>query len=214
VLYQLGDTVEYAVPVDSASFQLNRDGDVPLGTQLAWQVQALIVNGRLRPGEQLPSVRRLAEVARVNVNTVRAVYERLEGEGFVSTQHGRGTFVAENVPQLDPAAVAARVYASGGRPSREDLKEQISALEAHLSAHVAPAPKRTRTGAARVLSDDELAGVRDELVERLEQLDAMRDDLVGLLASLRAAMGEEEKPAERPATPGPARRAAPRAAEA
>src|SRR3954452_9780463 len=157
--------------------RVNRDGDVPVGTQLAWQVQALIVGGRLRPGEQLPSVRRLAEAAGVNVNTVRAVYERLEGEGFVSTQHGRGTFVVENVPQLDPAAVAARVYASGGRPSRADLKEQISALEAQLSAHLPPAATGARPRGPRVLTDDELAGVRDELVERLEQLDAMRDDL-------------------------------------
>ena len=201
--------------MDPAWFQINRDGDVPLGTQLAWQVQALIVGGRLRPGEQLPSVRRLADVAGVNVNTVRAVYERLEGEGFVSTQHGRGTFVAENVPQLDPAAVAARVYASGGQPSREDLKEQISALEAQLSAHLAPSPTRARPRVPRVLSDDELADVRDELVGRLEELDAMRDDLAGLLASLRAAMGgEDEAVAARPARRRAARRAVPRSAEA
>ena len=59
--------------------QVNRDGGVPVGTQLAWQIQALIVNGHLLPGEQLPSVRRLAEVAGVNVNTVRSVYELLIG---------------------------------------------------------------------------------------------------------------------------------------
>src|SRR3954464_4626053 len=119
----------YPSRMDPLAFQLNRDGDVPLGTQLAWQVQALIVGGRLLPGEQLPSVRRLAEVAGVNVNTVRAVYERLEGEGFVVTQHGRGTFVAENAPQVDPRAVAARVYAGSGQPTRDELKDQISALE-------------------------------------------------------------------------------------
>jgi DNA-binding transcriptional regulator YhcF (GntR family) len=181
--------------MDLAAFSVNRDGDVPLGTQLAWQIQALVVGGRLLPGERLPSVRRLADAAGVNVNTVRSVYERLEGEGFVSTQHGRGTFVAENVPQVDPQAVAARVYASSGTPTREELKEQISALESHLSAQpVAKGPRRNPR-AARVLSTEELARVRDDLLGRLEQIDAMRDELVDVLASLRVAMGEEPAPA-------------------
>jgi len=177
--------------VDLPAFQLNRDGDVPLGTQLAWQIQALITGGRLRPGEQLPSVRRLAEVAGVNVNTVRSVYERLEGEGFVVTRHGRGTFVAENVPQLDPGAVAARVYASSGSPpTRAELREQISLLESQLGPTGKPASERPSPG-PRILATDELLAVRDELASRLDQLDAMRDELVELLASIRIAIGEE-----------------------
>src|SRR5690349_15461947 len=185
--------------MDSIFSPLNRDGDVPLGTQLAWQVQALIVNGRLQAGERLPSVRRLADVAGVNVNTVRSVYERLEGEGFVATQHGRGTFVAENVPQVDPEAIAARVYAGSGRPSRAELKDQISALEGQLSAHAAPPARGRSKRGPRVLSDDELAQVRDDLVHRLDELDAMRDELVETLASIRMAMGEEApaRPARR-----------------
>ena len=185
--------------MEAWALTVNRDGDVPVGTQLAWQIQALITDGRLQPGEQLPSVRRLAEVAGVNVNTVRSVYERLEGEGFVVTEHGRGSFVAQNVPQLDPRAVAARVYASGPA-SRADLKEQISALEAELSAHAAPPlPDRPRTPRPRVLSNEELAQVRDQLMTRLEQLDAVRDDLVDMLASLRMAMGDEPAPQATPA---------------
>jgi DNA-binding transcriptional regulator YhcF (GntR family) len=191
---------------------VNRDGDVPLGTQLAWQIQALITSGRLQAGERLPSVRSLAEVVGVNVNTVRSVYERLEGEGFVHTHHGRGTFVAENVPQVDPRAVAARVYAATPA-DRGGLKDQISELEAQLSAHVTgPGPRRSENR-ARVLSTEELAEVRDELVERLEQLDAVRDDLVELLASLRIAMGEDEPVSAaraRRASAADARRATPR----
>jgi DNA-binding transcriptional regulator YhcF (GntR family) len=179
---------------------VNRDGDVPVGTQLAWQVQALIASGRLQPGEQLPSVRKLAEVAGVNVNTVRSVYERLEGEGFIVTAHGRGSFVAQNVPVVDPATAAARVQAGSGTPSRGELRQQISELEAELSAHVTTPPPAPRVASAgpRVLSTEELAGVRDELVRRLDQLDAMRDDLVDMLASIRTAIGEEVIPAAAP----------------
>ena len=167
---------------------VDRNGDIPVGTQLAWQIQALITQGRLQPGEQLPSVRALAESAGVNVNTIRAVYERLEGEGFIRTQHGRGSFVAENVPQLAPDAAAVRVYAS----DRGGLREQISELEARLVAHGAPSgPKRRAQAGPRVLSTDELAAIRDELADRLDQLDQMRDDLVDVLASIRLAIGEE-----------------------
>jgi DNA-binding transcriptional regulator YhcF (GntR family) len=173
--------------------RVNRNGDVPVATQLTWQIQALIVNGRLLPREQLPSVRKLAEVVGVNVNTVRSVYERLEGEGFVVTEHGRGSFVAENVPQMDPETVAARVAAGAGEPTRSELKHQIATLEEHLSAHGKQKPPRKRASRApRVLSDAELARVRDDLVERLEALDAMRDELVDVLASLRIAMDERE----------------------
>src|SRR4051812_49319264 len=160
--------------------QVDRDGDIPVGTQLAWQIQALITDGRLQPGEQLPSVRRLADAAAVNVNTIRSVYERLEGEGFIRTEHGRGSFVSESVPQLDPRA--ARVYASD---DRGDLREQISALEAELVAHGPQAPaQRTSSKGPRVLSTGELVEVRDELLTRLQQLDQMREDLVEVLGSI------------------------------
>jgi DNA-binding transcriptional regulator YhcF (GntR family) len=170
--------------------QVNRDGDIPVGTQLTWQIQALITEGRLQPGEQLPSVRRLAEAAGVNVNTIRSVYDRLEGEGFVRTEHGRGSFVADNVPRLDPRAAAVRVYSSG----RSGLREQITALEAALVSSGAPTASPRRSEGPRVLTTDELASIRDDLVSRLEQLDQMRDELVEVLGSIRSAIGEEPAP--------------------
>jgi DNA-binding transcriptional regulator YhcF (GntR family) len=189
----------------SLGLQVDRDGDIPVGTQLTWQIQALITEARLQPGEQLPSVRRLADAVGVNVNTIRSVYDRLEGEGFIRTVHGRGSFVADNVPRLDPRAAAVRVYASG----REGLREQIGALEAELVARAAPRPSGRRSQGPRVLSTAELAEIRDDLVARLEQLDAMRDDLVEVLASIRSAIGEEEPTQAASAKGRPVRRARP-----
>jgi DNA-binding transcriptional regulator YhcF (GntR family) len=194
--------------VAALGLQVDRDGDIPVGTQLTWQIQALITDGRLQPGEQLPSVRRLAEATGVNVNTIRSVYDRLEGEGFIRTEHGRGSFVAENVPRLDPASAAARVYAS----DRRGLRNQITALEASLVAHGVPTPSGRRSEGPRVLSTEELAQLRDELVARLEQLDEMRDDLVVVLGSIRAAIGEDQparSPARRSATAKAARKPRP-----
>ena len=187
---------------------VDRHTDVPLGSQLVWQIQALIVDGRLQPGERLPSVRGLAESVGVNVNTVRAVYERLEGEGFVRSEHGRGTFVAENVPQARPEALRLYGRPAGGSPpegeSRGELREQIAALEARLVRHVEPVPVGTGRGGSSLLTTEELREVRNQLAGRLQQLDDMRDDLVDILASLRVAIGEEAPQAE-PAGPAPAR---------
>lgn len=181
------------------ALSVDRTAEVPLGSQLAWQIEALIVDGRLQPGERLPSVRRLAEAAGVNVNTIRAVYERLEGEGFVVTQHGRGTFVAESVPQSRTDSPALRLY---GQPaSRGELREQIEELEARLTPHIEPAgePPRELPRPA-LLTTEELARIRDDLARRLEQLDSMRDELVDILASVRVAVGEEAQPAAPPRT--------------
>jgi DNA-binding transcriptional regulator YhcF (GntR family) len=190
--------VIYNQHVAALGLQVDRTGDIPVGTQLTWQIQALITDGRLQPREQLPSVRRLAEAVGVNVNTIRSVYDRLEGEGFVRTEHGRGSFVADNVPQLDPRAAAVRVYA----PDRSGLRQQITALEAALVSSGAPAGEPRRSEGPRVLSTEELATIRDDLAARLEQLDQMRDDLVEVLGSIRAAIGEDQPAA------APARRAA------
>ncbi len=75
-------------------FRSEREDDLPVGVQLGWRLRALITAGRLAPGERMPSVRTMAEWAEVNVNTVRAVYARLEADGLIETRHGRGSYVA------------------------------------------------------------------------------------------------------------------------
>src|SRR3712207_4344882 len=89
-----------------SSLGVVRDGRVPVGEQLTRKLEDLIRSGELAPGDQLPSVRQLAEAAGVNVNTARAVYARLEQRGVVSSEHGRGTFV-RGEPTFGEASAAS-----------------------------------------------------------------------------------------------------------
>src|SRR3954447_5197208 len=92
---------------EATPFSIDHDADLPVGVQLAWRLRALIATGRLAAGERLPSFRRLAEWAGVNVNTVRTVYAGLEKSGLVVSRQGQGTFVAGEVeafPELEEIA--------------------------------------------------------------------------------------------------------------
>ena len=91
-------------------FQADAGSELPVGVQLAWRLRALITAGRLAPGERMPSVRTMAQWAEVNVNTVRAVYARLEQEGLIETHHGRGSRVAADAqgsPEIERIAAEA-----------------------------------------------------------------------------------------------------------
>ena len=66
---------------------------MPLYAQLTRAIQFAIATGRLRIGEQLPTVRQLAVDLRVNANTVAKVYAELERSGVLETRRGVGTFV-------------------------------------------------------------------------------------------------------------------------
>ena len=77
---------------------------VPIYTQIVEQVEARVMSGALRPGDQLPTVRQLASELRVNFNTVARAYRILDEAGLISTQQGRGTYILE---QPSPAAAAA-----------------------------------------------------------------------------------------------------------
>ncbi len=80
--------------------QFSREGGIPAYLQIADQIKHLIAAGRLQPGEQLPTIRQLAVDLGVNRNTVARAYKELSGEGVLSTQQGRGTFVSERSEQL------------------------------------------------------------------------------------------------------------------
>jgi len=68
---------------------------VPVYLQIVNQVKYLVAAGRLAPGEELPSVRALAEQLVINPNTVARGYLELERSGVVVKRHGSGTYVSE-----------------------------------------------------------------------------------------------------------------------
>jgi GntR family transcriptional regulator len=76
------------------NLDVERDSDVPISTQIYWQLAYKIESGRLQPGERLWPVRELGAALRVNPNTIRAVYRRLSDNGYVASRHGAGTVVA------------------------------------------------------------------------------------------------------------------------
>src|SRR5215467_3101967 len=69
---------------------------VPIYLQLMEQVKHGIETGALRPGEQLPGIRPLAEELVINPNTVAKAYRELEHEGVIELRHGAGAFVADS----------------------------------------------------------------------------------------------------------------------
>ena len=84
----MGQELEWARTVNA------RD-PLPLHAQLERSIRVAIAAGRLRPGDQLPTVRELAVELRVNANTVARVYSHLERAGVLETRRGVGTFIAE-----------------------------------------------------------------------------------------------------------------------
>jgi GntR family transcriptional regulator len=74
----------------------NPSSGVPIYLQLMEQVKHAIETGALRPGEQLPGIRPLAEELVINPNTVAKVYRELEHEGVIELRHGAGAFVSAN----------------------------------------------------------------------------------------------------------------------
>jgi GntR family transcriptional regulator len=77
-------------------FRPNPSSGVPIYLQLMEQVKHAIETGAVRPGEQLPGIRPLAEELVINPNTVAKAYRELEHEGVIELRHGAGAFVSGN----------------------------------------------------------------------------------------------------------------------
>jgi len=85
---------------------------VPVYLQLVQQVQSAVAAGTLRDGDQLPSVRVLAEQLRINRNTIARAYQALEAEGVIANRQGAGCFVTASVTPLRRSVRTERLAAA------------------------------------------------------------------------------------------------------
>ncbi len=72
----------------------------PIYEQIVRQVKGQIISGELEEGAPLPSIRRLAQELQISVITTKRAYDELEGEGFIDSVGGKGTFVAAQNKEL------------------------------------------------------------------------------------------------------------------
>jgi GntR family transcriptional regulator len=132
----------------------NPSSGVPIYLQLMEQVKHAIETGALRPGDQLPGIRPLAEELVINPNTVAKVYRELEHEGVIELRHGAGAFVSANARakklteslragQAVVAAAIERLHARG--LSDEEIRRLF---EAEMTG-LAQATKPVRPGGSR-----------------------------------------------------------------
>src|ERR1700735_4890061 len=86
-----------------------QDNGVPVYVQIRDQMLGAIGAGALRPGEQMPTMRQIAVLLKVDLNTVRHAYADLEKTGAIVIVRAKGTYVAERPPPVDEDRYAKRV---------------------------------------------------------------------------------------------------------
>ena len=93
------------MPRSEPLFVVHASSGVPIYRQLVDQVEALVAGGRLRPGDVVPSVRQVATALGINPMTVSKAWGRLESDGVLIRDRGRGMVVAA---RQEPASLADR----------------------------------------------------------------------------------------------------------
>ena len=119
--------------------QIDPRDSTPIYAQIERALRAAIATGRLKVGDQLPTVRQLAVDLQINANTVARVYADLERQGVLETRRGVGSFVSASPEQARPpdehqrrlTAFVTRVLADAAAAglSAQDL---VTGIQSHL----------------------------------------------------------------------------------
>jgi DNA-binding transcriptional regulator YhcF (GntR family) len=169
-------------PSPAGDLDVERDSDVPISTQIFWQLAYQIDSGRLLPGARLQPVRELGAALRVNPNTIRAVYRRLADAGYVTSRHGAGTHVSDRPPQRRGAEALAGIVAEMLRRAAQagfGADEVAAAAFAAASERKRPGPKVQVLFAECTNADAgyDAARLGDAFPELIDVEGALLDDL-------------------------------------
>lgn len=116
----------------------NSSGD-PIYLQITSQIKTMIMNGELKEGDALPSMRNLAQQLRISVITTKRAYEDLERDGFIESYSGKGSFVKaqntellreEHLRQIEGSLSQACEKAKLSSIPLEELKEMLELIYA------------------------------------------------------------------------------------
>ena len=85
-------------------------GKQPIYKQIVAQIKGQVIKGLLKPGDPIPSIRKLSVMTQVNPNTVARAYQELERMGIIETVIGRGTIISEQQSRSrDPEKVKSLI---------------------------------------------------------------------------------------------------------
>lgn len=116
---------------------ISNSGDKPIYEQITSQIKALVMNGELKEGDALPSMRTLAKELRISVITTKRAYEDLERDGFITTVVGKGSFIKaadirlvreEKLKQIEDLLSRAISLARQSAVGREEIEEMIEII--------------------------------------------------------------------------------------
>ena len=122
---------------DHMDIIISNQSNEPIYEQIVSQVKAQILNGQLKEGDALPSMRGLAQALRISVITTKRAYEELERSGFIESFTGKGSFVKkqnkdfvheEFLRQAEEHISTACDIAKTGGIGAEELHEMIDMI--------------------------------------------------------------------------------------
>jgi len=124
--------------------RIDRSDPVPIHNQIEQQIIGLIQSGRLKAGEQLPTMRALSIELEVNFNTEAHAYRELDAQGIIATRRGEGTFVSNTPGEAEMATIRQNKLERLVRDlvmEANRLGYTPEELQQALAQHLAPAPK-------------------------------------------------------------------------